>query len=280
MSLWQTSPHPSRECCRWVLVMLCLFFFLFFPACRQILLSNQTNLLHREQPIAVNQGWANGKQHILSPLQKWYIHRQGEVNAELAPVCEYESEGVCVDRSACGQARANQSCTKYPAPRLCFGLLHPPPSHFSGFCCSISHSLHWSLWHTHTRAHTRSQCIRAQILLQLDQFPEQIKGLHISNCIPNVPPLYGSPSSFSCTFSFSSFATTGLLLLCTCFGWFFLLSAVSNLWQAAHLALQLRWPGSQPEAEEEEARTDTSREVGEEQKQGGGESWKGRKWRI
>lgn len=84
--------------------------------------------------------------------------------------------------------------------------------------------------------------------LTTHQCPEQIKGLHISNCIPNVPPLHGSPSSSSCTFSFSSCATTGL---CTCFSCFFFLRSVFNLWQLARLPLQLRWPGSYTEAEEE-----------------------------
>lgn len=88
--------------------------------------------------------------------------------------------------------------------------------------------------------------------LTTHQCPEQIKGLHISNCIPNVPPLHGSPSSSPCTFS-SSCATPGL---CTFFCSFFFLRSVFNLWQLARLPLQLRWPGSNAEAEEE---TDTGR---------------------
>ena len=141
------------------------------------------------------------------------------------------------------------------------GTFHPSCRHL---VCPIS-PLQWFLLQyksqpalfalIHTRAHThihreRQTCTHTHTSanpLTTHQCPEQIKGLHISDCIPNVPPLHGSPSSSSCTFSSSSLTTTGLLL-CTCFCCFcccfllllLLLRSVFNLWQLARLPLQLR----------------------------------------
>lgn len=258
MSLTLTSFHPCRV--YWfarVFWSCSVFFFFFFHSCSQFLLSDRTNLLHREQSIVAEEGWRLGGNisspfPLSSPAQANVCAAWGRWLQRLF-MCVYVWVCACV--YACEEDRANQSSSRYLPPYPVFVWSAPSPP-LSGFCCSISHSLRCSLWHTHARTHTHSHQGRRTRThmhtsanpLTTHQCPEQIKGLHISNCIPNVPPLHGSPSSSSCTFYSSSCATTGL---CTCFWCFFFLRSVFNLWQLARLPLQLRWPGSQPEAVEE-----------------------------
>lgn len=147
---------------------------------------------------------------------------------------------MCVH--ACGKGRANQSSSRYSYPRLFyFGLLHPPIQWF--LLQYKSQPALFSLTYTHAHTHRgRPTCTHTHTSinpLTTRQCPEQIKGLHISNGIPNVPPLHGSASSSSCTFSSFCCATTGHLL-CTFFCCFFLFRSVFNLWQPARLPLQLR----------------------------------------
>lgn len=125
---------------------------------------------------------------------------------------------VCVWRYRT-QSEHHQVPPPAPSCRLCLVWSIPPP--LGGFCCSISHRLH-CFPDTHSRAHTprrtgRQTCTHASANpLTTRQCPEQIKGLHISKCIPNVPPLHGSHPSVipSCTFASSCTGLcTSLLLL-------------------------------------------------------------------
>lgn len=155
MSLRITRLHPCREYWFAGVFWSCSVFFVsthvgrFFWAIRPICCTGISPSLERR-------GEGFGRQHTLYPtLHGWmYVQAGGRWMQRLYLwVCMYGSvrESTHVKRVEPITAHL------VPLPPCClfFGLLHPP--HLSGFCCSISHSLRCSLWHTHTRTHTHTQ---------------------------------------------------------------------------------------------------------------------------
>lgn len=202
------SQHTTLIC--WcVLVMLSDFFLLsthvgrFFGAIRPICCTGSSPSLERRGE-ELEATYPPPPLH--PPLHGPTYVQEGEVNAEVERVCVCVSLNLRVN--ACKEGSANQSSTRYLFPlQPLFGLLHLPPQWFLLQYKSQPAllALTYTRAHTHqpgrqtsTHTHTSANPLTTR------QCPEQIKRLHISNCIPNVPPLHGSSSSSSCTFSSSS----------------------------------------------------------------------------